>query len=53
MAVSPSPRSAAVEALGLYTALLAMLDTMGLLAGQVTVGLAEELVSLVGSKVNL
>ena len=39
--------------LGLYTALLAMSDTMGLLAGYLKVGLMEELVSLVRSKVNL
>ena len=43
---------AAVEELGLYPALIAMVDTEGLVAGHVTVGLVEELVGLVHSKAN-
>ena len=42
----------AVEELGLYPALITMVDTEGLVAGHVTVGLVEELVGLVHSKAN-
>ena len=35
--------AAGVDALGLYAALLAMVDARGLVAGHVTVGLVQEL----------
>ena len=44
--------AAAIEEQGLYPALHAMVDTRGLVAGHVTVGLVEELASLVHIKLN-
>ena len=43
---------AAMEEQGLYPALLAMVDTKGLVASNVTMGLVEELGGLVHSKAN-
>ena len=44
--------AAGVDALGLYAALLAMVDARGLVAGHVTVGLVQELAQLVHPKSN-
>ena len=44
--------AAGMDALGLYAALLAVVDAKELVAGHVTVGLVQELAGLVHLKVN-